>query len=91
MHVRHAGHRREILTESSPLGRHFARCGSENLSLQIIDCVTEGKQEALRQVEGVWQNRLACFEQNGGNINVRDEMATRRSNTIPDFIQQVFG
>ena len=39
MHTRHTGHRREIEDESTPLGRHFARCGYSNFSIQIIDCV----------------------------------------------------
>ena len=88
MHVRHAGHRREILTESSPLGKHFSRCGYDKLSLQIIDCVKDGEEEALTQIEGVWQNRLACFEQHEGNICVRHEMTVRRAtnNQLPAFI-----
>ena len=58
---------------SSELGRHFARCGYDNLSLQIIDCVKEGEDLALLHLEGVWQNRLATFQVHG-NINIRDEM-----------------
>ena len=63
-----------MLSEGSPLGRHFGQCGSENLSLQIIDCGIERNEEAIRQIDGVWQNRVACFVQHGGNINIRDEM-----------------
>ena len=73
MHVRHGGHRQEIENGSSELGRHFARCGYENLRLQIIDCVKEGEDLALLHLEGVWQNRLATFQVHG-NINIRDEM-----------------
>ena len=36
--------------------------GYDNLSLQIIDCVKEGNNLALIQLEGVWQNRLAMFQ-----------------------------
>ena len=36
---RHGGHRREIQELLTPLGRHFARCGIDNLSLQIISLV----------------------------------------------------
>ena len=39
MGSRHNGHRQEIRSRSTPLGRHFAQCGIENFSLQIIDCV----------------------------------------------------
>ena len=52
---------------------HFSTCGLEQLSLQIIDCVCEGEDLALLQLEGVWQNRLATFQAHG-NINIRNEM-----------------
>ena len=73
MHVRHSGHRQEIENQSSELGLHFSRCGYDNLSLQIIDCVKEGEDLALIQLEGVWQNRLATLEVHG-NINIRNEL-----------------
>jgi hypothetical protein len=66
------GHRREIEEESTPLGRHFSRCGYTNLAIQMIDCVKQGQDEAIFVVEVIWQNRLATFTQHG-NINVRDE------------------
>ena len=52
---------------------HFARCGLSELSIQIIDCVKEGEDEALAILEGFWQNTLATFRANEGNINVRNE------------------
>ena len=73
MHVRHGGHRQEIENLSTELGQHFSRCGYQNLSLQIIDCVRDGEDLALIQLEGVWQNRLATFQVHG-NINIRNEM-----------------
>ena len=88
LHVRHCGHRQEIRQENTELGCHFARCGEDNLSMQIIDCVKHGKVEALRYLEGIWQNRLATFEQHNGNINKRDELR-RVYRTLPDFITQV--
>ena len=85
MHKRHTGHRREIEEESTPLGRHFARCGYTNLSLQMIDCVRPGEDEAIFVVEGIWQNRLATFTQHG-NINVRDEgIRNTRSTALTIF------
>ena len=48
MNVRHRGHRQEIREERTELVRHFARCGEEHLSIQIIDCVREGAEDALR-------------------------------------------
>ena len=54
MHQRHSGHRQEVMNMSSELGRHFAQCGGvESMSLQIIDCVREGEEEALRYLEGI--------------------------------------
>ena len=47
MHKRHTGHRWEIEVQSTPLGRHFARCGYNNLSLQINNCVKQGEDEAI--------------------------------------------
>ena len=73
MHLRHSGHRAEIENRSSELGVHFARCGLSELSIQIIDCVKEGEDEALAILEGFWQNTLATFRANEGNINVRNE------------------
>ena len=89
MHVRHGGHRQEIRQESSELGRHFARCGEENMSVQIIDCVKEGLLDALRYLEGIWQNRLATFEQNNGNINLRNEI--KRTTRLPAFVRDALG
>ena len=43
--LRHAGHRREILSEGSTLGRHLAQSGSENISFKIIDCGIEGNED----------------------------------------------
>ena len=65
MHMRHTGHRSEIENESSELGKHFSMCGINNLKIQIIDCVKNGENMALIQLEGVWQNRLATFQVHG--------------------------
>ena len=62
MLMRHGGPRQEIQNLSSELGQHFSRCGYQNLSLQIIDCVRDGEDRALIQLEGVWQNRLVNFQ-----------------------------
>jgi hypothetical protein len=80
MHRRHSSHRREIEDQSTPLDRHFAWCGYTNFSVQIIDCVKPGEDEAIQIVEGIWQNRLSNFEQNG-NINVMDELSTKYRST----------
>ena len=91
LHVRHCGHRAEIREGNTELGRHFVRCGEEHISIQIIDCVKSSEEEALRYLEGVWQNRLATFTQNEGNINIRDEMKRNTNPRLPSFIQQIIG
>ena len=73
MHTRHTGHRSEVENQSSELGDHFHQCGVSKMCLQIIDCVREGEDEALTILEGYWQNRLASFQANDGNMNVRNE------------------
>ena len=89
MHKRHNLHGEEVRKESTPLGRHFSLCGMANMSIQIIDCVKEGEEEALRYLEGVWQNRLATFDVHG-NLNTRNEMVNHRRQ-VPEVIQRVFG
>ena len=52
MASRHSSHKTEIKEKSTPLGRHFAQCGIQNFSLQIIDTVKEGEGDALEILEG---------------------------------------
>ena len=72
MMERHGGHRREIQEESTPLGRHFGRCGIQNLSLQIIAGCKDGEAEALAIAEGNWISRLGTLDSQGG-LNSKDE------------------
>ena len=72
MMQRHTAHRREIEEETTPLGRHFARCAIDKLSLQIIAGVRHGQQEALEIAEGHWISRLGTLQSQGG-INSMDE------------------
>ena len=65
-------HRTEIQESSTPICRHFAKCGITNLSLQIIAGVKQGKKEALRIAEGHWISRLCTLDTQGG-INSLDE------------------
>ena len=60
------------------------------MSVQIIDCVKEGEEEALRYLEGIWQNRLATFTNNENNINIRDEMR-RNPVGLENFTRRTFG
>ena len=57
-----------VVTE---FGDHFAVCGLDNFSLQIIDCVRGGEDLVIMHLEGVWQNSLATFQDNG-NTNMRN-------------------
>ena len=43
------------------------------MSIQIIDCVKEGEDEALSILEGYWKNQLATFQANEQNINIQNE------------------
>ena len=56
----------------------------------MIDYVREGEEEALRYLEGIWQNRLATFMQNDGNINVRDDMR-RNPQSMVNLARGMFG
>ncbi|CAB4063506.1 unnamed protein product [Lepeophtheirus salmonis] len=63
---RHYGHRREIETKVSPLGKHFAEeCGYINWRFQIIDhCDASGD---LTRREGYWQQELNTYAPHGLN------------------------
>ena len=52
--------------------------------IQMRDFLKPGQTEAALIVEGIWQNRLATFEQNG-NINVRHELTKMSSPTAVFF------
>jgi len=73
---RHYGHRREIETKSSLLGKHFAdSCGYTSFRIQIIDQIHEPdshkRRKDLLRREGYWQHELSTFVPMG--LNTRDE------------------
>lgn len=73
---RHYGHRREIETRSSLLGKHFAdSCGYTSFRIQIIDQIHEPdahkRKKDLSRREGYWQHELSTFVPMG--LNTRDE------------------
>ena len=72
MMERQGGHRKNIEEESTPLGRHFGRCGIQNLSLQIIAGCKDGEAIALAIAEGNWISRLGTLDSQGG-LNSKDE------------------
>ena len=69
------------------------QCEGSLAFIQIIDCVgtditsDDESREALRYLEGIWQNRLVTMAANG-NINHMDEM-TARGNRIPGTIRNL--
>ena len=46
-------------------GRHFGRCGIQNLSLQIIAECEDGEADALAIAEGNWISRLGTLDSQG--------------------------
>jgi hypothetical protein len=50
----------------------------------------EAAEDALRYVECIWQNRLATFEENEGNIDIRNELIGTTAR-LPGFLQGIFG
>ncbi|XP_023341082.1 uncharacterized protein LOC111711067 [Eurytemora carolleeae] len=69
LYERHYEHRKEVNNESSPLGRHFGKCGEKNWSIQIIEKCSSS--DALSKREGHWIKELRCLSPDG--INIRDE------------------
>ena len=68
---RHSNHKCEIKKCTGGLGHHYGGtgCGYEHLSIQLIEGVEEGNQQALCDREIFWQNQLRCYVQNGGNAH----------------------
>ena len=68
---RHSNHKCEIRKIIGGLGHHYGGngCGYEHLSIQLIEGVEEGNQQALCDREIFWQNQLRCYVQNGGNAH----------------------
>ena len=55
---RHSGHKQEVKNRIGGLGRHHggnSRCGYDQMSIQIIDQVKHGDDEALAKCETYWQ------------------------------------
>ena len=68
---RHSNHKREIKNIIGGLGHHYGGdgCGYANISIQLIERVEEGNQQALVEREIFWQNQLRCYVQNGGHAH----------------------
>jgi hypothetical protein len=58
--------------------------------LSIFDCVKEGEKDALKYIDGIWQNRLATFAQHGGNIKIINEIK-KRPGRLPDLVNNILG
>ena len=66
---RHSGHKQEIKNSIGGLGHHYGGprgCGYDNISIQIVEQVSQGDHVQLANREVYWQNQIRCFVQNGG-------------------------
>ena len=66
---RHSGHKQEIKNKIGGLGGHYSGisgCGYDQMSLQIIDQVEIGDEQALANCKTYWQHQLRCYVENGG-------------------------
>ena len=68
---RHSNHKQEVKRCYGGLGHHYGGqgCGYANLSIQLIEQVKIGDQEALARQEVYWQNQLRGYVQNGGHAH----------------------
>ena len=68
---RHSNHKREIKNKIGGLGHHYGGggCGYDSISIQLIERVEEGDQQALVEREIFWQNQLRVYVQNGGHAH----------------------
>ena len=68
---RHSNHKQEIKRCYGGLGHHYGGqgCGYPNVSIQLIEQVQVGDNEALATQEVYWQNQLRCYVQNGGHAH----------------------
>ena len=68
---RHSNHKQEVKKCYGGLGHHYGGqgCGYDNLSIQLIEQVKIGDQEALSRQEVFLQNQLRGYVQNGGHAH----------------------
>ena len=69
---RHSGHKQEIKNCLGGLGQHYGGqhgCGYTNLTIQIIDQVEIGDNEALAECELYWAHQLRAYVENGGQAH----------------------
>ena len=77
---RHSGHKQEVKNKIGGLGGHYggiAGCGYDQMSLQIIDQVEHGDDQALADCETYWQHQLRCYVENGGRAHCYRKEITR--------------
>ena len=69
---RHSGHKQEVKNCYGGLGQHYGGphgCGYDNFSVQIIDQVEHGNEEALSECELYWAHQLRAYVENGGQAH----------------------
>ena len=77
---RHSGNKQEVKNRIGGLGGHYggsSGCGYDQFSVQIIDQVEHGDDEALAQCETFWQHQLRCYVENGGRAHCYRKEITR--------------
>ena len=80
----HSGHKQEIKNKigglGGGLGGHYggtSGCGYDQMSIQIIDLVEIGDEQALADCETYWQHQLRCYVENGGRAHCFRKEITR--------------
>ena len=69
---RHSGHKQEVKRCYGGLGQHYGGqhgCGYLNLTIQIVDQVEIGNNEALGECELYWAHQLRAYVENGGQAH----------------------
>jgi hypothetical protein len=69
---RHSGHKQEVKNCYGGLGQHYGGphgCGYDNFSVQIIDQVEHGNEEALSECELYWAHQLRAYVENSGHVH----------------------
>ena len=77
---RHSGHKQEVKRSYGGLGHHYggqSGCGYDSISMQIIDQVEAGDDDALAECELYWQHQLRCYVENGGKAHCFRKEITR--------------
>ena len=68
--MRHSNHKQEVKKSVGGLGHHYGKngkCEYKDLSITLIERVSEKNLKFLADRELWWQHQLRVFVENGGN------------------------